>query len=40
MEPLEQGAEIPNRYIPWIPLLALVQVIGVFAIYWSVLAPS
>ena len=39
MEPLEQTSDFPKRYIPWIPLLALGQVLVVFAIYASVLAP-
>ena len=39
MEPPKEASVLPERYIPWIPLLALGQVLVVFAIYAGVLAP-
>ena len=39
MKPLEQTTVLPERYIPWIPLIALAQVLAVVAIFLSVFAP-
>jgi hypothetical protein len=33
------SAGVPKRYIPWIPLIALVQVVVTIAIFSGVVAP-
>ena len=36
-EPASPSAEIlPTRFIPWIPMLAFVQVLCIFTIFFSV----